>query len=264
MTSHTIPGDWERPPKGYDWYRDTNVARTQADSLPQAKIRPGPLARKLKAPDDYEAWRKKVKAILTIHGLADLIDVTVDRPKTTDTKGKQWKYYSLVVAKWLKRHTSPDVLKELEKKHPRFIFADEVFHAIEAYMDCASPHADAEALADWEKMCVTDFSTTSKFIDGVLLAMRQLNECHMFINPYAVFMKIIYGIGINNNDIKTQLCNDWVNQKRNPKKFTALDLELMVHQIKQELSAVESGEDSDDVSVKSEPGDSDVVDQDSD
>ncbi|KAJ5736944.1 uncharacterized protein N7483_002069 [Penicillium malachiteum] len=238
MTSHTIPGDWEGPPKGYDWYRDTKVARTQADNLPRDRIRA----------NDYEDWQTQVKAILAGYGLTDLIDVKLDRPKTTDNRGERWKRISLSVVVWLKQSISPDLLKELEQKHRRFIFADEVFHAIKTHMDCASPHADAETLTQWEKLSVIDFPTTSRFIDEVLLAMKRLNDRHMPMNPYAVIMKIIYGIGINDNDMKTRLCNDWVSQKKDPKTFTALDLENMVKQIKQELSA----EEQNDVTIKPE------------
>ncbi|KAJ6021042.1 hypothetical protein N7540_006546 [Penicillium herquei] len=237
MTSHTIPGDWERAPKDYDWYQDTKVSRTQADNLPQGEIRATLLAKKLTAPHDYGDWQRQVKTALTNHGLIDLIDFKVDRPKMTDIKGERWKQCSLGVAMWLKQNTAPNVIKELEQKHRRFIFADEVFHAIETHMDCASPHADAERLALWEKMSVTDFLSTSNFIDEVLLAMKRLNDRHMVMSPYEVLMKILYGVGVNDDDIKTWFCSDWVSQKKDPKTFTVMDLEKMVERIKQSLPA---------------------------
>ncbi|KAJ5621610.1 hypothetical protein N7528_006393 [Penicillium herquei] len=229
------------PTEEYNWYEGlpppaADLVKTQATSLPyndSIVLKKLPIT--LSNADEYDDWAKMVWAALNEDNLTDLLDISIIRPKRTDAKGPIWYPLSLQLAEWLKSNISEDINKLIHQTHSRMVFADEIFRAIYEHIGGLGLHANMMKWDQWENIKVTDYKSTRKFVEEVLLASKKLAESGIVIPPYGVLMKVLNGLAVSHLHISKQICKNMTRGKIEPTSMTLDTLNVIIRCIRQEL-----------------------------
>lgn len=84
--------------------------------------------RKLETFVEFEPWLAHAAYILKSHGLENIIDIRVPRPKTSDFRAQQWYHRSKEVRNWLYFNMSTLLYRHIERQGFNIILADEFVH----------------------------------------------------------------------------------------------------------------------------------------
>ncbi|KAJ5733773.1 hypothetical protein N7493_002559 [Penicillium malachiteum] len=236
----TPVNDTVNPTEEYNWYEGlplaADIGKTQATSLPYCDcIVLKKLSITLSNADEYDDWAKLVWAALSKDNLTDLLDISIIRPKRTDAKGPIWYRLSLHVAEWLKSNISEDINKLIHQTDSRMVFADEIFRAIYEHMGGLGLYANMMKWKRWDNTKITDYESTRKFVEDVLLARKKLADSGIVIPPYGLLMKVLNGLAVRNLDISKRICNDLKRDKVEPTSLTLDALNVIIRGIRQEL-----------------------------
>ncbi|KAJ5360266.1 hypothetical protein N7517_009457 [Penicillium concentricum] len=138
--------------------------QTQATDLP--KESPVTLLNitKLKSESSLTVWGNEIIHVLRPLKLDALVASDLPRPHPEDPDYSKWKFWTLVVARWLFNQVDTSIQHKVKAHSNDLAFADEIFNAIKLL----SLHSQSKFLANevkrWEELKRENFSTPAEFI----------------------------------------------------------------------------------------------------
>lgn len=137
---------------------------TQATNLP--KEAPATLLdiSNLKPGSSLTVWGNEILHVLRPFKLDALVSTDIPRPNPGDLNYKRWKYWTLVVAKWLFNQIEFELQQEVKANSSNLTYADEIFSTIKRLSLQNQSKFVAGELKRWEGMNRKNFATPADFI----------------------------------------------------------------------------------------------------